>query len=475
LILFNSRVSETLSRRKPMSTTQRLVRNVLDTRFEDFDRETVAQAKMRIIDTVGATVSGADAPGCSMVLDVVREWGGKPESTIPVYGDRVPAANAALVTAIMARSWDIEPAGGAEIEGRICPGHYSATTVPVAFAVAEQRGIGGRELISALILGDDLACRIGSASGNLMRAGWEPSGFTSRFAAAAIAGRMMGLNEKQLLHALGIVLNQISGTMQTVFDGTHCFKMNQGIAAWNGIFSAELARRGFTGPKDPLLGKFGYFDMYCQDTEPDILTKDLGKKFYADGEYKIYPCCRGTHAAIESTLKLVQENNLGPEDIDEVTVMVPTAQRDSFLAQPFEIGDVPQANAGFNFHYTVANAALRKSVTLEHFTEEAIREPKVIDFVRRVKIDASLPGRSLSAGVRIKTKNGQEFSATTEFPRGTLGHNPLTEAEINDKFLANVAFAKAISREKAAKALHLLAKLEELDTITEVMELLKRG
>jgi 2-methylcitrate dehydratase PrpD len=457
-----------------MSIIEQLVGNVLDTGYDNLDRETAAQAKLRIIDTIGAVVCGADAPGCAMVLDVVREWGGRKESTIPVYGDSVPAASAALVTSIMARSWDIEPAGGAEIRGRICPGHYSATTVPVVFAVAERLGLGGQDIITALVVGDDLACRIGSAGGNPMSIGWEPSGMSSRFAAAAITAKMLGLNGKQLTNALGIALNQVGGTMQTVFDGTHCFKLNQGTAAWNGIFSAELAARGFTGPADPLLGKFGYFDMYGTEVEPEILTDNLGQIFYADGEFKIYPCCRGTHAAIESAMKLVGEHSLEPEDIEEVVILIPAAQRDSFLAQPFTIGEVPQANAAFNLQYTVADAVLRKGVTLEHFTEESIKEPAITEFIKKVRIDPSLTGRSLAAGVKIITAGGRELAAFTEYPRGTFGQNPLTQEEIEDKFMANTAFSGAISRKKAAEALKLLGRLEEAADLKEILALLIR-
>jgi 2-methylcitrate dehydratase PrpD len=460
-----------------MSIIQELVRNVLETKYEAFDQETVSQAKNRIIDTIGALIGGADAPGCSMILDLVREWGGKAESTVLAHGIKAPAQNVAMVTSIMARSNDFEPAGGPEIDGKKYPAHFSATNVSTAFAVAEQRGASGKELVTALILGDDLASRIGVASNvrSSIDTGWDTSGICNRFGATAIAGRLGMLNERQLVNAFGIVLNQLGGTMQAVYDGTHSFKLHQGLASWAGIFSAELASKGFTGAKDPLLSKFGYYNLYCREPIPEIATMELGKKFYADSEFKLYPCCRGNHSSIECALELVQENDIEPGDINEITIIVPPERHDSFLVQPFEVGEVPQANAAFNLPYCVASALLRKSVVLEHFTEEFIREPKIIDLINKVKIDATMPipAKRTAAIMKIKMNNGREFSTHVEVPRGDVEYGPLSKEEIRDKFRANVAFSKVVDREDSEKALNLLDNMEEQDTIFEIIKLLE--
>ena len=123
-----------------MTAIQQMVRNILDTRFEDFDAATINHAKTCIIDTVGVLLGGIHSSGVDMVLDLIRQWGGREESTILAFGDRVPAANAVMVMGITARSNDFEPAGGGEIRGRMSPCHNSATTVPTAFAMTEKMG-----------------------------------------------------------------------------------------------------------------------------------------------------------------------------------------------------------------------------------------------------------------------------------------------------------------------------------------------
>lgn len=455
-----------------MNIMQEMVRNVLNTKFDDFDLETVDYAKIRIIDTIGGVVGGVHSSGCDMILDLVREWGGKEESTILAAGDKVPAANAAMVMGMMARSNDFEPGGGPKINGKQYPGHYSATTVPTAFAMAEKLGVSGRELITALILGDDLTGRIGVAGAAPWDIGWDPAGLCSRFGAAAIASKLMGLNESQMLDALGIVFNQLSGTMQAVLDYTHTFKLSQGLAAWNGILSAELARRGFTGPKDPLMSRFGYFRQYCREIEPEIMTRELGKKFYADCEFKLYPCCRGNASSVESALKLVRENDIKPEDIVDVTIDLSPMWNDSFLVQPFEIGPCIQASAILNLSYNVANALLRKSVKLEHYTDESISDPKIRKLTGKIKINPTVPGERMSSRVRVKMKDGRELSAYTKVPRGDLEVSPPTKDEIREKFRASAAFSKVISQEKAEKALDMFDRLEKLTSVTDLVKTL---
>ena len=146
-----------------MSIVAELVKNVLETPFEAFDESIVERAKDRIIDVVGCIIGGANASGNSIIVDLMRWWGGKKESTILVHGGKFPSHNAALINCVMSRSYDFEPAGPL-VEGKSTPAHLSGTTVPTAIAVAEQKGASGKDLLTALILGDDLASRIIAAS-----------------------------------------------------------------------------------------------------------------------------------------------------------------------------------------------------------------------------------------------------------------------------------------------------------------------
>jgi 2-methylcitrate dehydratase PrpD len=455
-----------------MSIITELVRNILRVSFQSFDASVVDRARDRIIDVVGCMIGGANASGNSTLIDLVKGWGGKKEGSILVHGIKVPVHDAAMVNSVMSRSFDFEPAGPL-VEGKSTPAHLSGTTVPTAVTVAEERAASGKDLLTALILGDDLASRIIAASNLNIDSGFDCTGTVNAFGATAIAGRLFGLDEQQITHAFGIVLNQLAGTFQNIFDGAHSFKLPQGLAARAGIFSVALAARGFTGVKDPLFSKYGYFSLYCKSYQLDVLTRNLGKEFYADNTFKPYPCCRSNHAAIDCVLDLVHAHTIRPEDVDEIIVDITPMARDFAVGQPFKIREVPQIDAAFNLQYNVANTLLRKSVKLEHFTEEFIRDPRIMEIVPKIRLTATMPmEKPLGAGVTIKMKQGREYEKTVDMPKGNGVLTPLTPAEKRAKFFDNVAFSKMISLDKAEKALNLLERIEEVDNVAKVIRLL---
>jgi 2-methylcitrate dehydratase PrpD len=452
-----------------MTIAQELVKNVSVIKFTDFDTKTIEYAKLRIMDTIGALIGGVNSSGVDMMLDLVKTWGGRDESSLLGIGGKCPAANAVLVTGIAARSNDLEPGGGPEIKGKRSPGHYSATTVPTAFAMAEKTKSSGKDLITALVLGDDLASRIGAAGAGPWDLGWDPAGTCSRFGSAVIAGKLMGLNEEQMLNALGIVFMQISGTMLSVMEYTHCAKISQGLSGWNGIMSAELAKRGFTGPSDPLMGQFGYYQQFCREFDTKIITSDLGKIFFGDEEFKVYPCCRGNASSVETALKLVRENEIDPDEIEDIYIDLSPIWKGSFLVQPLKIGSCVQISGILNLNYNVASAILRKTSQLENYTEEAILDPKVHDLSKKIKINPTVPGNRMSCRIRVKMKDNREYSAFTEVPRGDYHVSPLTKDEVKGKFRASANFSKAINREKVEKAIYMLERLEQLDNLTDLV------
>jgi 2-methylcitrate dehydratase PrpD len=446
--------------------------NVLETRFENFDPETVENARYRIIDVLGCGVGGANAAGNAALVELVKDWGGKPEASILVHGGRVPAQNAAMVNSIMARSFDFE-ALVPQIDGADIPAHISGTTVMTAITLGEMKDINGKELITTLLAGEDVAIRVLAAAGFWLDEGWDDTGTINAIGATAVAGRLLGLNKRQMRHAFGIVLNQLGGTIQNIWDGATNFKLPQGLSARNGIFSAQLAKAGWTGPEDMLLSKYGYYSLYtggCNRLE--TLTKDLGKKYYTELTFKPYPSCRGTHPPIDCAIAIVRKHNIKAEDIEEVTLYLCQKGLDIFMSQPFRIGEFPHGNAAFNCYYTVANALLRVSSKPEHFSEAAIRDPQVNALIGKTRL-AEMPGAPfLSAKLEVKMKDGRVFSEYTDTPLGDPQTNPLSKDEIKDKYRANVDFSQTVSRDNAEQVLELLANLEKLDNVNKIVKLL---
>jgi 2-methylcitrate dehydratase PrpD len=449
-----------------------MINNVIETRFDNFDRATINHAKNRIIDTIGCLIGGAKDTGNPQLRSLMKSWGGIGEASILVYGDKVPIHHAAMMNSIMARSFDFEPVSP-YVDGVSVPGHISGTTVPTALTVGEMKDISGKELITALLVGDDISTRVSIVGSGESTFSWRDRvGPINVFGVTAIAGRMMGLDRNQMRNAFGLLLTYLGGSHQTILDATTAFKLSQGTSARDGIISVQMAKEGWTGVRDILLSDFGYYRTFGAGIRnPDILIKDLGKKYYSDSTFKPYPCCRLNHSAIDCALAIVQKRDLDLDSIDEVIIQVAPPVLKDVLGKPFKIGDFPHANAIFSLQYTVATALLKKCVRPEHFTEEAIQDQLLHNFLKKIRMGELGEGNGESARIKILFKNGEEITEYAEIASGDP-RNPFSRDQLIAKFWTNIEFSRTISREKAQKALDILENLETLRSVRELVKLL---
>jgi len=452
---------------------EKFVKNILKTRFEDIDRTSIEQAKLRIIDTVGCLIGGAFDPGNPEFIEFLKSQGGNKEATILMYGDRVPVGHAAMANCILCRSFDFEPVSPV-VDGQMAAGHVSGTTVMTALSMAEAQGVGGRDLITALLVGDDMTSRVLATSGFSIDLGWDGNGTANAFGATAIAGRLLGLTQDQLRHAMGMVLSQMGGSMQNIWDGTPAFKLPQGLSARNGIFSAQLAAAGWTGPDDALLSPNGYYDLYTRGfSKGDLLTKDLGKKYYADRAIKPYPSCRATHDLIEGAIDMVNQYSLKAGDIGAVSIYMPDWSLNNFCGKPLNIGLFPHSDTAFSYKYTVAVAMMHGGVRPEHFKPEVIKDPLTTEFLNKVELSKWPQSDSKDTAIKVVLKDGREFMETCKnIDKGDFVNNPLSSEEFIGKFMGNVKYSQRITSERGEKIFFLLQDIEELENLDELIELL---
>jgi 2-methylcitrate dehydratase PrpD len=450
----------------------RMIANILDTQFSNFTAATVTHAKNRILDTVGCTICGANDAGNPELLDIVRGWGGIKQATVLIHGDKAPAGAAAMVNCIICRSFDFEPVSPL-VDGVSVAGHISGTTVMTALTLGEVKNISGKEFITALLVGDDMATRVllaGKGSG--VGRGRDRVGQANSFGATAIAGRILRLNNAQMRNAFGLVVDHLGGAQQMILDTATGFKLSQGTSARDAIFSVQLAQAGWTGVKDALLADFGYYSLFTDGIrDPELLTRDLGRKYYSDGTFKPYPCCRINHAFIDCVLALQRDHDIILDDIKKVTICASRGALNDVLGQPFKIGDFPHASAGFSLQYNVASVFLRGSSRPEHFTETAIRDPLITDFIHKIKMAELTEGSMESARIKVMLKDGREYDEYTPVAKGDP-RNPISRQELLAKYYMNVDYSRTISRENAAKALNMIEDLENLDSIRKLTELL---
>jgi 2-methylcitrate dehydratase PrpD len=454
----------------------RLTDHVLNTRYEDLSDEVIDAGRRRIIDAISCTVGGANGSGNKALLDLIRRWGGSREATILAHGDKVPLPNAAMMNSIMTRSFDFEVTGP-EPEGANAGkmvGHVASTTEPAAISIAEYTGASGKEMIAAVVLGGDLAARIGVSDDFNFNTSFEACGTINAFGTAAIAGRLMHLDHAQMVNAFGILVNLLAGSFQSIWDGVHSFKLPGAMSAHNGILSVLLSQKGFQGIRDPLTSPLGYFAQYCKNPHPENALIDLGKVYYVKGQHKLHPSCYGNHNALECALEILRNHDFNAEDIDVISFDVPPNRINHFLNQGFEEKDC-QVRALFSIPFGIANVFVRKEVRIEHYTDDYIRDPRVLALIKKITLIPNLPlGKNHAGRLTVKLKNSQQFSAYREDPLGWLD-SPTPIEEIRNKFMRNMEFSKMVSTKNAQKALGMFEHLEDVDKVSKIVKLLVLG
>jgi len=455
-----------------MDAAYLFARNFVNTKFENLPGEAVEATKKEILDLLGVALGGASQPGATHVCALVKEWGGKEESSILGSKQKVPAPNAAQANATMAHALDFDDVHEAAVM------HPGIASIPVAMAVGEAAGnLSGKEFIASTALGVDMMCRLALATTpgkSPIDLGWHLTSLFGFMGSAAVAARVMRLGEEQIVDAIGIGYHQCAGNGQCVKDGALTKRLGPGFAIKGGITAALLARAGVTGAKNTFEGEWGLYKQYMHgDYSPEILTADLGKRFEGvNVAIKPYPCCRGIHPAIDATLALVTELNIRSGDIKEIVLSVTDAHL-NLLCRPLDAKRSPRSpvDAQFSIPWGVASAIVGGKVGLDDFTESAIRNRKVLDVTRkmRVEVDNSLhkPGPEPTR-VTIITNDGKALAKVVENPLGSL-ERPMSFDDCARKF---ADCAKDLGAAKIEKVIELVGQLERVEDIREIIRLL---
>ncbi len=458
-----------------MEPMEILTRHVKDTEFDSLPLEVKNFSKLFIIDLLGVAIAGSSAPGCQAVVEQLKAWQGKEESTVIVYGYKLPSIHAALANSTFAHALDYD-----DTHNR-AGSHTTVPVIPAALAVAEAVGdISGKKFITAVTVGVDIAGRLAVALRGNMHNGWLPASICGGFGSAAAVSKILELGSDEIRNAFGIAYSQASGNRQALLDGAITKRMQPAFAAMQGIYAAHFAKKGISGAQNVITGKYGLPELYSGgQINTKEVTEDLGKRFEITKlTCKIYPCCSSTHPSIDATLRIVKGENVDPSDIDNIEVKVPPVACD-LVGSPFQIRNNPQVDAQFSIPYTVAAAITNKSVGLKDFQESVVLGNTTIhELAAKIKVfpdphfNREDPDSPL-AFVRIRCKSGQEFIEKVRVVKG-YPEDPLNVEESIKKFRDCVSFAhQKLSHKKTEKLINSLLDLEQIRDMRQVCDYLK--
>jgi 2-methylcitrate dehydratase PrpD len=437
------------------------------------------RAKMRVLDFLGVALAGSRIPSSRIMIEVVKELGGTRESTIVGEKMKVSCTQAALANGTMAHASDYDD------DHRSATMHPGAAVVPAALAMAERERCKGSRLIEAIVAGYEVICRVGEAFlGTQYHEGFHPTGACGVFGAAAAAAKILNLSSEEIVWAFGIAGTQASGLEEWKADGTWTKRMHPGRASQSGILAALLAKKGYTGPATIFEGKYGFLNAFSFERtyDPKKITERLGDVFIGhDTAFKPYPCCRFLHQVIDGVLDMVRKGSLTPEDIKEVRIRTFKVGIDT-LMKPEERRYRPKTivDAQFSIPFVVGAAVVRKRISLAEFTEESIRNPRILEIASKVKgeedpeFTRGYPGR-FPTSIEIELSHGSTLKGFVDIPSGDPGkkeyfENPARfDQEIREKFLQLISAVPPFSR----RGRKIVSKVKGLDGPGDISKLMR--
>jgi len=440
---------------------------VSDLSFEDLPQDVVEYCKLLIMDSLGVTLPGSQALGCPEVVELIKSWRGALGSRILIHGTRVAPPLAALVNGMMMHALDFDDTFDASAL------HTFVNVLPAALATADFLGNrDGKELITALVAGVDIICRISVAIKRPLS--WIRTSTCGSFGAAATAGKILGLSEDEMLNALGIVYSQTAGNAQGLVEGKLVKRMQPGFASQAGVASAFLARAGISGSHSFLEGKYGFFNLYeGGEYDPEKVVEGLGDDFFISKlSLKPYPCCRMIHSSIDAALELRKTTPIDHGEVEEVVVTVSRMVKE-MVGKPFILRSNPQVDAQFSIPYTVSVALIRGDVFLKDFEAPAVFDENTRALAEKVRVisDPALPEKDIEhARLKIRTKQGKEYCSAVEAPLGNPS-NPLSMRQCMEKFLKCLSHS-ALPFEKGQSE-ELLSMIRNLEKLGDVRELVR--
>ncbi len=289
------------------------------------------------------------------------------------------------------------------------------------------------------------------------------------FGAAASSARLLKLDATQTLYSLGNAGTQAAGLWEFASDNAMTKYLHCGKAAYNGVLSSLMAKRGFDGATRILEGDRGFFRAYSRESDFERSFEDMGRKYKIDETvFKPYASCRHTHGPINGVLVLRSRMGFSWEDVESVTVETyGTALK---LAGNRDHSTPPAAR--FSLAYCLASAIVFGKVGVEQFREEILDDPRITAVTPRIRIEATpemdaMHPEKWPSRTTVKLKNGDSETLFVEYPKGDP-ENTMTDEEIREKYLALSALA--IPEEKARLLLDRCYSIEERESMADFFQ-----
>jgi 2-methylcitrate dehydratase len=442
------------------ATTERLVDYTVQLDFADLSPEIIAEAKIRLLDTLACVVGAYDQSISVAARKLAARYGMDTPVTMFGTGQKVSPEMGAFANSVMLRAADMND------NIRIKGGGHPSDIIGALFAGAELGARDGKSFLTTLALGYEIYSS-GCAGIDLLRKGWDQPVY-GVVASALTVGKLMGLDREQLGHAVSLALVPNMATITTRHGELSAWKgCAAANAARNGVFAAILAQEGFTGPEKPVEGKYGLWDFVGKFEWP--LTPGEPPSMIARTDLKAFPICVHGQTAVWVVLDLREKIDI--DNIEAVRIEVYDRAREMMGTDPTRWAPKTRETADHSLPYVVATALLHGAIGEEAFTDAALNEPALVALMQRMTVEedptlTAMTPDGRPCRITITLKDGTSVRHEMRYQKGHP-ENPMSAEDVKNKFRRLCA---DYGPPKQAEA--IIAAVEGLEDMADIGELI---
>lgn len=458
-----------------LTIAEQFTSRLLDYRSSTSNTQAMHAARMAVIDTIAVTLLGSTAECSRIARATLIETMPQETGNCRVYGSqlRCSVLDAAHLNGIASHADDFDDF--TDLFG----GHPSVPVVPALLSLAEHIDAGGFDILHAYIAGVELENRIAmGVHFHHYEKGWHPTSTLGVFGAAAACAQLLKLNFEQTVNALAIAASFASGLKANF--GSMTKPMHVGHCSKSGLYSALLAKNGFTAQADVFENKQGFFEVYNGAGNFDV-TRMMDTWFEPaiavepGASIKQFPCCGSTHQAAYMAIKLITEHQLKPAQIEKIDLRVSTKRL------PHTNNPNPRTGleAKFSVQYVVARTLVSGVLKLSDFEPPAFNDETVRSLMRLITVspDPTLgenhSDNPFGADLTLTLNDGIRVNARTEHLPGRGADYPMSSAELLEKFMD--CASRVLDRDRARQLFEQLESMQNLKTITYIADLMVPG
>ena len=445
-----------------MTFSRKFANYVVSHKYEHLTKQAITLSKLSILDWLGSAIAGGNEKPAQILSESLSQFGGCPQATNFVTFEKTSAHSASLINGGASHILEVDDVHKASIL------HAGASIIPAAFAVAEWKNCSGKQLIEAVALGYEVAIRIGEAVTPSHYEIFHTTGTVGTFGAAIAAGKILNLNEDEMVFALGSAGTQAAGLWEFIEDGAMSKQLHPAKAAANGLLSAILAQGKFTAATQILEGRRGFFAGLVPEVNENLLFHQFGEGYkITENTFKIYSCCRHIHPTLDCLLDIYHEKGCRVDEISQVVVETyQVALNITNKPNPHSVFE-----SKFSLPYTSSLMLCKGKAGLNEFIDENLNDPQIRSLSEKVvlhvnpELDALYP-KQWPARVTVQYKDGTSITKETFYPKGDP-ENPASEYELIEKF-SGLAL-EVLDKEEVMKIINQIMSLELVEQVSSII------